>query len=59
MSNKNLCIKCTVDSCANHSKDENYCALEKVEIGKQLDYPNELTGTMCNSFEPTDCKNCH
>ncbi len=58
MSDKNLCIKCTVDSCANHSKNENYCALEKVEIGKQLDYPTELTCTMCNSFEPKDCARC-
>ena len=58
MSDMNKCIKCTVDSCKNHSKEQNYCALEKVEIGKQLDYPTELTCTMCNSFEPKNCNNC-
>ena len=29
----NHCIKCTVESCANHAKSENYCVLDTVKIG--------------------------
>ncbi len=52
---KNKSIECTVDQCANHSKNDNYCALEKIEIGTKVDHPTDIKCTNCNSFVPDDC----
>ncbi|MBE6642363.1 MAG: DUF1540 domain-containing protein [Clostridia bacterium] len=49
---KNHCIECTVVSCANHSQTENYCALDKINIGTQESHPTDVRCTNCNSFVP-------
>ncbi len=35
MTNKNECIACTVSNCAYHAQKENYCTLNKIQVGTQ------------------------
>lgn len=46
----NKCIACTVTQCANHAKTENYCALEKIQIGTHEANPTMNECTDCQSF---------
>lgn len=48
----NKCIECTVVSCANHSETENYCALDKINVGTHESHPTDVRCTNCNSFVP-------
>ncbi|MCL1866477.1 MAG: DUF1540 domain-containing protein [Oscillospiraceae bacterium] len=45
--NKN--IECTVKNCANHCPNDNYCALQKINVGKHGCAPEEC-GSDCRSF---------
>ena len=33
MTNKNEAIGCTVNNCTHHAQGENYCTLNKIQIG--------------------------
>ena len=46
--NANHCIECTVQQCAFHCNNQNYCSLDCVKIGT-----HELNPTMDHC---TDCK---
>lgn len=48
--NVNHCIRCTVDSCAYHCNDENYCTLETITVGTHEANPTECKCTDCESF---------
>lgn len=52
MDNKNCnhSIECTVVQCANHSKSENYCALNKIKVGSHEKNPTVSQCTDCESF---------
>ena len=56
----NHCIKCTVTSCANHAKEENYCVLDTVKIGTHECNPTVSQCVDCESFvlgcKTNECK---
>ena len=33
MTNKNEAIGCTVNNCTHHAQTENYCTLNKIQVG--------------------------
>lgn len=47
----NKSIECTVQQCANHCPDQNYCSLDCITVGT-----HELNPTVS---ECTDCKSFH
>lgn len=47
----NHCIRCTVSQCANHCKDQEYCALECIQVGTHEPHPSMDQCTDCQSFE--------
>ncbi len=47
----NHSIECSIYSCANHSKSENFCALNKIKVGTHESNPTEIECTDCQSFE--------
>ena len=47
----NHCIKCTVQQCANHCQNENYCALDCITVGTHEMNPTMDPCTDCKSFE--------
>lgn len=49
--NANECIKCTVQQCANHCSDKNYCSLDCVTIGTHEANPSMDQCTDCKSFK--------
>lgn len=51
--NKNRCIECSVVSCANHCRTENYCALDKIKVGTHECNPTDVRCTNCDSFIPS------
>ena len=53
----NHCIKCTVVSCANHAKKENYCVLDSIKIGTHETNPTVSQCTDCESFVLGNCSN--
>ena len=59
MTNKkaNHCIKCTVVSCANHAKGEDYCVLDTVKIGTHECNPTVSQCVDCESFVLGSCAN--
>ncbi|MCI9449849.1 MAG: DUF1540 domain-containing protein [Clostridiales bacterium] len=52
MDNKNCnhSIECTVTQCANHSTDDNFCALNRIRIGTHEKNPTVVQCTDCESF---------
>ena len=46
----NTSIRCTVNNCANHCQDQNYCALNTVQIGTHETNPTEVQCVDCQSF---------
>jgi len=46
----NKCIGCTVNERAYHCKDENYCSLDKIEVGCHETNPTVCECTDCRSF---------
>ncbi|WP_040198088.1 DUF1540 domain-containing protein [Candidatus Soleaferrea massiliensis] len=47
----NHCIRCTVVSCRNHCQDQDYCALEAIQVGTHESHPSVKPCTDCMSFE--------
>lgn len=50
MTSKNECIACTVNNCAYHAQKENYCTLEKIQVGTHEMNPTKAECTDCQSF---------
>ena len=46
----NHCIACTVQQCAHHCKDDNYCSLDRILVGTHEHNPTEDQCTDCKSF---------
>ncbi|PYG87072.1 uncharacterized protein DUF1540 [Ruminiclostridium sufflavum DSM 19573] len=51
MNSKNPSIACTVSSCKFHSSSEDYCALQKIQVGTHESDPTMIECTDCQSFE--------
>lgn len=47
----NEAIACTVSECTYHDKSENYCTLDKIQVGKNSTAPSKKEDTDCNSFQ--------
>ena len=48
--NPNHCISCTVQQCAHHCKNDNYCSLDRILVGTHEHNPTEDQCTDCKSF---------
>lgn len=48
----NKCIECTVTQCKHHTQGQNYCSLEKIQVGTHEQNPTVPSCTDCNSFAP-------
>ena len=46
----NKSIECTVQQCANHCGDANYCALDRILVGTHEGNPTMDQCTDCKSF---------
>ena len=46
----NKCVECTVHQCANHCETENYCSLERIQVGTHEANPTVDQCTDCMSF---------
>lgn len=44
-------IACTVDECKFHCKDDEYCTLNKIQVGKHETTANSVECTDCDSFQ--------
>ena len=44
-------IKCTVNNCAHHCQNANYCGLESITVGTHETNPTEIKCTDCESFK--------
>ena len=47
----NKCIECTVQQCAYHCENENYCSLDRILVGTHEVNPTENQCTDCKSFQ--------
>ena len=47
----NQSIKCTVNHCAHHCKDQNYCGLNTITVGTHEANPTQKECTDCQSFQ--------
>ena len=47
----NQSIKCTVNNCAHHCQDSNYCGLDSITVGTHEANPTEIKCTDCESFK--------
>ena len=54
--NANKSIGCTVTQCEYHCGSENYCSLDKINVGTHEQNPTEVKCTDCESFKLN--KNC-
>ena len=43
-------IKCTVENCAYHSKTQDYCSLNQIQVGCCCGNVTDCQGTECASF---------
>lgn len=48
----NKSIGCSVKQCAYHCSAEDYCSLEKINVGTHEANPTMVECTDCNSFKP-------
>ena len=48
--NVNKCIACTVQQCAYHCQNENYCSLDSILVGTHETNPTDNQCTDCKSF---------
>lgn len=46
----NKCIACSVKSCAHHCASEDYCSLDKIQVGTHETNPTVEQCTDCLSF---------
>lgn len=47
----NPAIRCSVQQCANHCVDRDYCALDAISVGTHEMNPTETECVDCESFE--------
>ncbi len=47
----NESIRCTVQQCAHHCGDADYCTLASIKVGTHEMNPTMVECTDCNSFE--------
>ncbi|MFW2488041.1 DUF1540 domain-containing protein [Clostridium chromiireducens] len=47
----NKSIGCSVKPCKWHSKGEDYCTLDKINVGTHESNPKQKECTDCNSFQ--------
>ena len=47
----NRAIGCTVTECKHHCKDDPYCTLQKIQVGKCESCAHTADNTECASFE--------
>lgn len=47
----NKSIGCTVHQCQYHCGSENYCSLEKINVGTHESQPSNCQCTDCESFK--------
>jgi len=47
----NTSIKCTVNNCANHCQEADYCGLDSIMVGTHEGNPTENQCTDCKSFK--------
>lgn len=47
----NKSISCTVTECKNHSKEENFCALNRIQVVKHNNSASNIEQTDCGSFQ--------
>lgn len=50
MENANKSIGCTVQQCAYHCGNENYCSLNNIQVGTHETNPTMCECTDCQSF---------
>jgi hypothetical protein len=48
--NANKCIACTVQQCAYHCQNEDYCSLASIQVGTHEMNPTDNQCTDCKSF---------
>jgi hypothetical protein len=48
---KNEAIACTINNCAYHCQDENYCSLDAIKVGTHETNPTKVECTDCESFK--------
>lgn len=48
--NPNHCIACTVQQCAHHCGDKDYCSLDSILVGTHELNPTDPQCTDCKSF---------
>lgn len=51
MNGKNESIQCTINNCAHHAQDANYCSLDHILVGTHEANPTKKECTDCESFE--------
>ena len=47
----NQSIKCTVNNCANHCQDNEYCGLNTIQVGTHESNPTMVECVDCQSFK--------
>ncbi|WP_194192522.1 DUF1540 domain-containing protein [Clostridium chrysemydis] len=47
----NESIKCTVEKCKHHCKEDDFCTLDSIMVGSHAMDPKNNEATDCNSFE--------
>lgn len=47
---KNESIKCSIENCAYHAKNEDYCTLAAIKVGTHEANPTQKECTDCESF---------
>lgn len=50
MTQENHSIGCTVKECEFHCPTQEYCTLQKIEVGRSDCHPMQPEGTCCQSF---------
>lgn len=48
--NKNCSIQCSIKDCQHHYQNENYCTLDKIQVGTHEMHPTKIECTDCESF---------
>ena len=46
----NRSIRCTVNSCAHHCGEQQFCALDSIQVGTHEEHPTQAECTDCMSF---------
>ena len=47
----NQSIACTVQQCRYHCENQNYCSLEKIQVGTHEAHPKVVDCTDCQTFK--------